>query len=111
MRIVYSVAGVSEGVAIVKVGTDPIPHLVGSDRTGNIFWFENPRTKGGDPRTPNWAPHYVGPGNVGNSFAAGRVGKRTVVVTASNEHEGPGGKPDDRGITWYEPTQIPSSRG
>ena len=103
-RIVYSVAGLSEGVAIIRLGTSAIPHLVGSDRTGNVFWFENPRTKGGDPRTPNWEPHYIGPGNVGNSFAAGKVGKRSVVVTASNEHEGPGGTPDSRGISWYEPS-------
>jgi hypothetical protein len=106
-RIVYSVADVGEGVAVIHIGDSPVPHLVGHDRTGNIFWYENPYAHHEDPRRPNWTKHYIGPGNVGNSVAVNRVGNRDAVITASNEHEGPGGSADERGITWYEQPAQP----
>jgi hypothetical protein len=102
-QVVDDVADVGDDVAILRVGDDTLPHLVGSDPSGNIFWYENPRARGGNARSPHWSKHFIGPGNVGNSFAAGQIlpGKYAV-VTAANEHEGPGGGTDDRGITWYE---------
>jgi hypothetical protein len=102
-QVVEDVADVGDDVAILRIGGDSLPHLVGSDPSGNIFWYENPRARGGNARNPHWSKHFIGPGNVGNSFAAGQIlpGKYAV-VTAANEHEGPGGGTDDRGITWYE---------
>jgi hypothetical protein len=107
-QVVDDVADVGDDVAILRVGDDTLPHLVGSDPSGNIFWYENPRARGGNARSPNWSKHFIGPGNVGNSFAAGQIlpGKYAV-VTAANEHEGPGGGTDDRGITWYEQPSDP----
>jgi len=108
-QIVYDVADVGDAIAVLRVGSDPLPHLVGADSTGNIFWYENPRARGGNARTPHWVKHYIGPGNIGNSFAAGKLGSdKDSVVTAANEHEGPGGVTDDRGITWYEQPPDPS---
>jgi hypothetical protein len=107
-QVIDDVADVGDDVAILRVGSDSLPHLVGSDPTGNIFWYENPRARGGNARTAHWSKHFIGPGNVGNSFAAGQIlpGKYAV-VTAANEHEGPGGGTDDRGITWYEQPDDP----
>jgi hypothetical protein len=108
-QVVYDVADVGDAIAVLRVGSDPLPHLVGSDKTGNIFWYENPRARGGNARTPHWVKHYIGPGNVGNSFAAGKLGSdKYAVVTAANEHEGPGGVTDERGLTWFEQPQDPS---
>jgi hypothetical protein len=107
-QVVEDVADVGDDVAILRVGSDTLPHLVGSDPSGNIFWYENPRARGGNPRSPHWAKHFIGPGNVGNSFAAGPLQSgKYAVVTAANEHEGPGGGTDDRGITWYEQPDDP----
>jgi hypothetical protein len=107
-QLVYDVADVGDAIAIVRVGSDPLPHLVGSDPTGKIFWYENPRAKGGSARAPHWVKHYIGPGNVGNSFAAGKLDSdKYAVITAANEHEGPGGATDDRGLTWYEQPDDP----
>jgi len=107
-QVIEDVADVGDDVAILRVGADTLPHLVGSDPSGNIFWYENPRARGGNARTSHWSKHFIGPGNVGNSFAAGQIlpGKYAV-VTAANEHEGPGGGTDDRGITWYEQPEDP----
>jgi hypothetical protein len=107
-QVVEDVADVGDDVAILRVGSDTLPHLVGSDPSGNIFWYENPRARGGNARSPRWAKHFIGPGNVGNSFAAGPLQSgKYAVVTAANEHEGPGGGTDDRGITWYEQPDDP----
>ncbi len=109
-EIVYDVADVGDDIAVLRIGTDPMPHLVGADPKGDIFWYENPRSKGGDARTAHWTKHYIGPGNVGNSFAAGKLGSdRDGVITAANEHEGPGGVTDPRGVTWYEQPMDPFS--
>jgi hypothetical protein len=107
-QVIDDVADVGDDVAVLRVANDSLPHLVGSDPTGNIFWYENPRSRGGNARSAHWAKHFIGPGNVGNSFAAGLIlpGKYAV-VTAANEHEGPGGGTDDRGITWYEQPEDP----
>ncbi len=107
-QIVYDVAGAADGVAVVHIGTDPTPHLVSADQGGSIYWYENPRLKGGNARTSNWASHYVGPGNVGNSFAAGPFSSaKDDVITAANEHEGEGGATDERGVTWYQQPDDP----
>jgi hypothetical protein len=107
-QIVYNVADVGDDIAVLRVGSNTLPQLVGSGPSGNVFWYENPRARGGDARTPHWVKHYIGPGNVGNSFAAGKVASDTyAVITAANEHEGPGGATDDRGITWYEQPPDP----
>jgi hypothetical protein len=107
-QIVYDVADVGEDIAILRVGSDPMPQLVGSDPTGNVFWYENPRSRGGNARAARWTKHFIGPGNVGNSFAAGKLQSgKYFVVTAANEHEGPGGTDDSRGITWYEQPPDP----
>jgi len=107
-QILYDVADVGDDIAVLRVGADSLSHLVGSDPTGNIFWYENPRLKGGTARTAHWAKHFIGPGNVGNSFAAGKLSSgKYAVITAANEHEGPGGSTDDRGITWYEQPDDP----
>ena len=107
-QIVYEVADVGDDIAVLRIGDDSLPHLVGAGPSGNIFWYENPRTRGGDARTPHWTKHYIGPGNVGNSFAAGKLaGDKYAVVTAANEHEGPGGATDDRGITVFEQPADP----
>jgi hypothetical protein len=107
-QIVYDVADVGDAIAVLRVGSDSLPHLVGAGPTGNIFWYENPRARGGDARTAHWTKHYIGPGNVGNSFAAGKLGAdQYVVITAANEHEGPGGATDDRGITLFEQPADP----
>ena len=108
-QIVYDVADVGDGIAVLRVGEDALPHLVGAAPTGNIFWYENPRARGGDARTPHWTKHYIGPGNVGNSFAAAKLDSdKYAVITAANEHEGPGGATDDRGVTWYEQPADPN---
>jgi hypothetical protein len=102
-QLVYDVADVGDDIAVLRIGDGTLPHLVGADSTGNVFWYENPRLRGGNARTAHWTKHFIGPGNVGNSFAAGKLGSdRYAVVTAANEHEGPGGTDDGRGITWYE---------
>jgi hypothetical protein len=107
-QVIDDVADVGDDVAILRVGNDTLPHLVGSDPSGNIFWYENPRARGGNARSAHWSKHFIGPGNVGNSFAAGQlVSGKYAVVTAANEHEGPGGGTDDRGITWYEQPADP----
>jgi hypothetical protein len=109
-QLVYSVADVGDDIAVIRIGTDATPHLVGADRSGNVFWYENPRLQGGNARTANWHKHYIGPGNVGNSFAAGKISSsRDDVITAANEHEGPGGTTDPRGITWYEQPADPAA--
>jgi hypothetical protein len=107
-QIVYDVADVGDDIAVLRVGSDSVPHLVGAGPSGNIFWYENPRARGGDARSAHWTKHYIGPGNVGNSFAAGKLGSdKYVVITAANEHEGPGGATDDRGITLFEQPPDP----
>lgn len=107
-QVVYDVADVGDAIAVVRIGADPTPHLVGADSSGNIFWYENPRSKGGDARAAHWPKHYIGPGNVGNSFAAGKLGSdKDAVITAANEHEGPEGITDSRGVTWYEQPSDP----
>jgi hypothetical protein len=107
-QVVYDVADVGDAIAIVRIGSDQTPHLVGSDPSGNVYWYENPRSKGGKGRAAHWTKHYIGPGNVGNSFAAGKLSSdRDAVVTAANEHEGPGGVTDPRGVTWYEQPSDP----
>ena len=107
-QVVYDIADVGDDIAILRIGSDPAPHLVGADPTGNVFWYENPRSRGGNPRASHWVKHFIGPGNVGNSFAAGPLQSgKYAVVTAANEHEGPGGVTDDRGITWYEQPDDP----
>jgi hypothetical protein len=109
-QVVNDVADVGDGVAVVRIGADTTPHIVGTDRSGNVFWYENPRLHGGNARTANWVKHYIGPGNVGNSFAAGKLSSaRDAVITAANEHEGPGGTTDPRGITWYEQPDDPGT--
>lgn len=110
-QVVDNVADVGDDIAVVRTGTDPTPNLVGADQTGRIFWYENPRLKGGDARTPHWVKHYIGPGNVGNSFVAGRWSSpvKDDVLTVDNEHEGPGGAGDPRGITWYEQPADPAT--
>lgn len=108
-QVIDSVADVGDDIAVVRVGNDPTPNLVGADQTGQIFWYENPRLKGGDARRANWVKHYIGPGNVGNSFAAGKWSTtKDDVLTVDNEHEGPGGSGDSRGITWYEQPVDPA---
>jgi hypothetical protein len=107
-QVVDEVADVGDDIAVLRVGSDDIPHLVGADQSGNIFWYENPRARGGNARTAHWAKHFIGAGNVGNSFAAGRLPSgKYAIITAANEHEGPGGSTDDRGITWYEQPADP----
>jgi hypothetical protein len=109
-QVVDNVADVGDDIAVLRVGSDPTPHLVGSDQTGKVFWYENPRMHGGNARTPNWVKHYIGPGNVGNSFVAGRWSSlKDDVLTVDNEHEGPGGTGDSRGITWYEQPADPAA--
>ncbi|MDB6087422.1 MAG: repeat protein [Gammaproteobacteria bacterium] len=109
-QLVYNVADVGDDIAVIRIGTDPTPHLVGADHSGGVFWYENPRLTGGNARTANWVKHYIGPGNVGNSFAAGRISSmKDDVITAANEHEGPGGTTDARGITWYEQPDDPGA--
>jgi hypothetical protein len=106
--LVYDVADVGDAIAVLRVGSSPLPNLVGADPGGNVSWYENPRSKGGNARTAHWDKHYIGPGNIGNSFAAGKLGPdKEAVVTAANEHEGPGGTFDSRGITWYEQPPDP----
>jgi hypothetical protein len=107
-QVVDQVADVGDDIAVVHLGTNPIPHLVGSDQSGGIYWYENPRLKGGSARTSGWAKHYIGPGNVGNSFVAGKWSSATDdVLTVDNEHEGPGGIGDARGITYYQQPSDP----
>jgi hypothetical protein len=107
-QLVYDVADVGDDIAVLRVGSDTMPHLVGADPTGNVFWYENPRSRGGNARSSHWVKHFIGPGNVGNSFAAGQLQSgKYAIVTAANEHEGPGGTTDDRGITWYEQPEDP----
>jgi hypothetical protein len=109
-QVVEGVADVGDDIAVVRIGHDPTPHLVGADQTGKIFWYENPRLKGGSARTPGWTKHYIGPGNVGNSFAAGKWSSGTDdVLTVDNEHEGPGGTGDSRGISYYEQPADPTA--
>jgi hypothetical protein len=108
-QVVYDAADVGDGIAVLRVGSDSLPHLVGSDPSGNIFWYENPRARGGSARTSHWNKHFIGPGNVGNSFAAGKLdADKDAVITAANEHEGPGGATDERGLTWYEQPANPA---
>ena len=107
-KVVYDVADVGDDIAVLRIGDSTLPHLVGADATGNVFWYENPRLRGGNARTAHWTKHFIGPGNIGNSFAAGKLGSdKYAVVTAANEHEGPGGTDDGRGITWYEQPEDP----
>ncbi len=107
-QVVYDLAGAADGIAVVRIGAGATPHLVSADQSGDIYWYENPRLKGGDARAPHWPRHYIGPGNVGNSFAAGPFSSvREDVITAPNEHEGEGGATDERGITWYEQPDDP----
>jgi hypothetical protein len=109
-QVIDNVADVGDDIAVVRVGGDPTPHLVGADQTGQIFWYENPRLKGGNARVAHWAKHYIGPGNVGNSFAAGKWSStKDDILTVDNEHEGPGGTGDSRGITWYEQPPDPAA--
>jgi hypothetical protein len=107
-QVVYHLADVGDDVAILRIGDSTLPHLVGADSTGNIFWYENPRLRGGDARGTHWTKHFIGPGNIGNSFAAGKLASdKYAVITAANEHEGPLGSDDSRGITWYEQPEDP----
>jgi hypothetical protein len=107
-QVVYNVADVGDGVAVVRIGSDPTPHIVGNGRDGKVFWYENPRLHGANARAPNWVKHYIGPGNVGNSVVAGKFSySKDSVITAANEHEGPGGTTDSRGITLYEQPDDP----
>jgi hypothetical protein len=36
-QVVDNVADVGDDIAVVRVGSDPTPHLVGSDQTGGIY--------------------------------------------------------------------------
>jgi hypothetical protein len=106
--VVYDVANVGDAIAVLRVGNDTLPHLVGAAPNGNIFWYENPRARGGNARTSHWVKHYIGPGNVGNSFAAGKLSSdKYSVVTVANEHEGHGGVTDENGLTLFEQPNDP----
>ena len=106
--VIYDVADVGDAIAVLRVGSDTMPQLVGSAPSGNIFWYENPRSRGGNARAPHWVKHYIGPGNVGNSFAAGKLSSdKYAVVTVANEHEGKGGATDENGLTLYEQPNDP----
>jgi len=110
-QVVYDLVGAGDGVAVLHVGTDPTPNLVSADEHGDVYWYENPRMKGGNARTSPWTRHYIGPGNKGNSFAAGPFSSaRDDVITAANEHEGKGGGTDNRGITLYRQPEDPYGR-
>jgi hypothetical protein len=107
-QVVYDVADVGDDIAVLRIGDSTLPHLVGADPTGNVFWYENPRLRGGPAREAHWTKHFIGPGNIGNSFEAGKLAAdKYAVVTAANEHEGPGGTDDARGVTWYEQPEDP----
>jgi hypothetical protein len=50
-QVVYDIADVGDDIAILRIGSDSAPHLVGADPSGNVFWYENPRSRGGDARS------------------------------------------------------------
>ncbi len=107
-QLVYEVADGGDAIAVIKIGSDATPHLVAEDHNGQLNWYENPRLRGGSVRTSSWAKHYIGPGNLGNSLAAGPLASaRDDIVTAPNEDEGPGGTVDERGVMWYEQPAEP----
>ena len=108
-NVVYDIADVGDDIAVLRIGSSDLPHLVGADQSGAIYWYENPRLRGGNARHSHWTKHLIGPSNVGNSFAAGRLASSLdSVISAPNEHEGPGGSTDERGVIWYEQPQNPA---
>src|SRR6185437_4263980 len=108
-NVIYDIADVGDDIAVLRIGDSDIPHLAGADPSGALYWYENPRLTGGTARRAHWTKHLIGPGNVGNSFAAGRLSStRDGVISAPNEHEGPGGATDERGIVWYEQPATPT---
>lgn len=107
--VVYDIADVGDDIAVLKIAGSDLPHLVGAAPDGSTYWYENPRLTGGNARRSRWTKHLIGPGNVGNSFAAGPFSStEDSVISAPNEHEGPGGSTDDRGIVWYEQPKDPT---
>jgi hypothetical protein len=109
-NVIYDIADVGDDIALLKVRGSDVPNLVGAAHSGETFWYENPRSTGGSARRPHWTRHLIGPGNVGNSFAAGPFSSpQDSVISAPNEHEGPGGVTDERGIVWYEQPDNPTA--
>lgn len=107
--VIYDIADVGDDIAVLRIAGSDLPHLVGADHGGSTYWYENPRLKGGSARRSHWTRHLIGPGNIGNSFAAGRfASSQDAVISAPNEHEGPGGSTDPRGLVWYEQPRNPA---
>jgi hypothetical protein len=89
-----------DGLALLAIGDGKGPiNIVGANE-GAIYWFENPRDRGGNARNPAaWIPHRIGNDRSGGpSLATMDVNGdgRMDVVEASNE------KPRGPGLVWWE---------
>jgi hypothetical protein len=66
-----------EELRTFDVNGDGAPDVIASEMTSwpntNIYWFENPRGRGGDPTTDGWPVHFIGTGGGEGNMALGDI--------------------------------------
>jgi hypothetical protein len=54
--VIYDIADVGDVIAVLRIGSSDLPHLVGADQSGAIYWYENPRLTCGRSRAAPIGP-------------------------------------------------------
>lgn len=89
-----------DGLAMLDVGGGRGAINVVGANAGGLYWFENPRERGGNARTGAWTAHLIGANDTGGpSIASMDVNGdgRDDVIVAPNE-----GSQGSRGLSWWE---------
>jgi hypothetical protein len=99
-----AMARIGESIDLISVAGSPRHHVVAANDAG-VYWFRNPRSAGGNPRTDPWPGYRIGQANRGVALATG-VFKPPYegVVVGSNEELPEGWK---SGLVWYEQPADP----
>jgi Beta xylosidase C-terminal Concanavalin A-like domain/FG-GAP-like repeat len=74
-----------EDMVALDVNHDGAIDIIASFDGGAIYWFENPRGRGGDPRTDPWPTHFIGSGTGENNMILADIdgdGKTDIVTNA-----------------------------
>ncbi len=104
-RLGSGIATIGESIDLVSITGSPRINVVAANDAG-VYWFENPRLSGGNPRTDPWPGHRIGEANRGVSLASIDLKQPTAsVVVASNEDVPEGWA---SGLVWYEALPDPA---